>query len=501
MSSELQAYIEALKISDQHIRQLDQTGVGFVENYRFHQEFKFVFDKNKNYLYVSYASSVYLGFSYGTMENRYWRDLGLSSDLMEAVEQQINDVLESGQIIKSKMTEKFGVKQETRYFEYLLAPFYDKHNNVEAVICTVRDITELVQLKVDKMNQDSRFNQLIELCPMGIVLINEHKEIKGMNKTYLDQFFPGYQQNEVIGKSISLLLEKLNVGWECSCLAQALNGVKVEHKIIKQSNRTNICSAIPVQNEIGQIIGAIGVYYDITTYEELKNQYAQLERVHIVSEIAKGVAHEIRNPLTVVKGYLQIFQRTVSTGFNEKIKLVLGEVQKVEKIISNFLFLASNKRSELHWRDLGEIIKAINPLIRNSLSHAEIELMVSIPENTPLLLLDEKEIKQLIFNLVQNGLEAMSDKGTLCIKLDYNEDKVFLSVSDTGKGIEPQYAQKIFDPFFTTKENKSGLGLAICTSIANRHGALMKVVSQVGNGTEVVVRFSRQNKGRIIQLS
>lgn len=147
----------------------------------------------------------------------------------------------------------------------------------------------------------------------------------------------------------------------------------------------------------------------------------------------------------------------------------------------------TNKAIKLSEHNLQSIVKAIYPLIQADAVRMDHDIKLKL-DRVPNLLLDEREIRQLILNLVRNGLEAMLPGGNLTIRTSTDDDDVVLAVQDQGRGINPKTLDKIGIPFFTTKDNGTGLGLAVCYSIAARHDAMIKVETSP-NGTIFFVRF------------
>jgi signal transduction histidine kinase len=227
---------------------------------------------------------------------------------------------------------------------------------------------------------------------------------------------------------------------------------------------------------------------DITELRLYQKEMARLDRLNLIGEIAAGIGHEIRNPMTTVRGILQLF--TAKEKFLEErpcLEIMISELDRANAIITEFLTLSKNKAVMPRVQSLNSIIQAIAPLIEadGSIAGKQIELeLMDIPD----IPLDEKEILQLVFNMARNGLEAMEPGGTLKIKTFTDGDELVLSVQDQGRGIEKAVLEKIGTPFLTTKENGTGLGMAICYSIAARHDAKINVETSPA-GTAFHVRF------------
>ena len=215
----------------------------------------------------------------------------------------------------------------------------------------------------------------------------------------------------------------------------------------------------------------------------------RLARLDLIGQMAAGFAHEIRNPLTVVKGYLQFLRPKVTVPMQEQFDLLLNELGRVEIIINDFLSVARGKFTKMSPRDLNSILNDVLPLLSTDAMKQGIDINLQLEENLPALLLSEAEIKQMVLNLARNGIEAMKSHGVLSISTKKINNEVILSIGDTGGGISEEVRGKIFDPFFTTKGNGTGLGLAVCSSIVGGHSATMEVQSAEGQGTTFIIRF------------
>jgi signal transduction histidine kinase len=171
----------------------------------------------------------------------------------------------------------------------------------------------------------------------------------------------------------------------------------------------------------------------------------------------------------------------------EHIDLMLEELDRANTIIKEFLTLAKNKTSDKIEQSLNPIIEALFPLIQAEALLAGKRIQLEL-ETCPELYIDDKEIRQLILNLCLNGLEAMSSGGLLTIKTYSEEEEIVLEIRDEGVGITPEVLDKIGTPFFTTKDNGTGLGLALCYSIADRHHAVIKIQTS-DQGTIFSIHF------------
>lgn len=214
-----------------------------------------------------------------------------------------------------------------------------------------------------------------------------------------------------------------------------------------------------------------------------------MERLNLIGEMAAGISHEIRNPLTIVKGYLQILnEKKDCLHYKEYFDTMIEEIDRANSIITEFLSIGRNKiEMEIEKTNLNTVINALCPLISAD-AVGQDKIIKIETEDIPDLLLDSKEIRQLLLNLCRNGLEAMKPGGTVTIRTYVDDEYIILAVQDEGEGIKPEILAKVGTPFFTTKENGTGLGLGICYRIAARYKAIIDI-NTGSQGTTFFVKF------------
>ena len=235
------------------------------------------------------------------------------------------------------------------------------------------------------------------------------------------------------------------------------------------------------------------IFYNTTimnTHQQkhLEQEIQKLDRLNLLGEMAAGIAHEIRNPMTTVHGYLQLFKRkSCSPQEIEDLQFMIDELKRANEIITEFLSLAKNKRTELVVKNINNMILSIYPLIQAEALLTGKEIFLELFPHLPDILMDKKEIRQVLLNLVTNGLQAMT-QGQLSIRTFMEDGKVVLAVADQGHGIPVEIQEQIYNPFFTTKEKGAGLGLAICYSILQHHHATLDFTTSP-YGTTFFMRF------------
>jgi signal transduction histidine kinase len=223
--------------------------------------------------------------------------------------------------------------------------------------------------------------------------------------------------------------------------------------------------------------------------QNMKIQIARLDRLNLIGEMAASIAHEVRNPLTTVRGFLQLFQRKEEYAHHvEYLNIMIEELDRANCIIAEFLSLAKNRVINLKPCNLHQILNSIYPLIYASATPENKTILLDL-NDVPDIIADENEIRQLILNLTRNAREAISKNGKIVISTHLDGGSVVLAVKDTGEGIAPEIYDRLGTPFLTTKENGVGLGLAICYQIAERHNAIIDAETS-SVGTTFSIRFN-----------
>ncbi len=215
--------------------------------------------------------------------------------------------------------------------------------------------------------------------------------------------------------------------------------------------------SVPVYSvsECNELRAIEGVVRDITARKQLEDEMLRFDRLNTIGQMAANLAHEIRNPLTTVRGYLQFLscQREYAR-HKEQFTLMIEEIDRANTIIREYLSMSKNKIADLRQCQLNTIIKALLPLIQADANASNMRINL-ILDQIPLLKLDENEIRQMLLNLIRNGLEAMTTGGTITIRTLVRDRNVVLEVEDEGSGIAPHVLEKVGTPFVTMKEKQS----------------------------------------------
>ncbi len=399
---------------------------------------------------------------------------------------------------------QYGFDQD-QYLEALgKAPIYTRekldsimHYFIElAEILADLGVARLRQMEIQEAELRRRDEQLFNIFNNTPNVAIQGYDAQG-NITFwnhVSQQLYGFTAEEILGKPVTSILFEAAETTRATAILQELAASSmpigpVEWKMKHKSGQERIVSStmFSVQLSCGKQ-EFICMDVDVTERKKLEEEVKRLDRLHLVGEMAASLAHEIRNPMTTVRGYLQMlrkkpcFQRHIY-----QFDMMIAELDSANLIIKEFLCLAKNKSIERKTGDINQIIEALLPLLYAEALTGNKSIRWQ-PGLAKTMQMDDNEIRQLVIHLVRNALEAVGKGGTVQISTALAGQEFLLQVRDNGCGIPKELMERLGTPFVTTKEQGTGLGLAVCYSIAARHNAKINIQSGE-DGTTVVVRF------------
>ncbi|WP_337019469.1 ATP-binding protein [Oceanobacillus massiliensis] len=226
---------------------------------------------------------------------------------------------------------------------------------------------------------------------------------------------------------------------------------------------------------------------DVTYKQETEEMMVRSEKMNIAGQLAAGIAHEIRNPLTSLKGFLQLLQAGVSHK-EEYFNVMIEEIDKIESITSELLFISKPLTNNRKQEPVDKMIEDVIVLLEPQAKLKNIELTFERPIHAEILC-DRSQIKQVLINLVKNAIEAMNSGGRITLSVCSFDDRVEILVADEGEGIPEEILHKLGEPFFTTKQSGTGLGLVITKQILDAHDATLNIQSNSLKGTTFQLAF------------
>lgn len=331
---------------------------------------------------------------------------------------------------------------------------------------------------------------LVESMPVGLLAIDMDDRIVSFNQTA--ESVLRISALEVLGKKADEVLPQ-----ELECLAgELVNGKEVMNKEIEcpvaGGKRIPMDVSISLlQGDNGTFLGYIVLFRDLTEIQELKREVEINRRLASLGRLAAGIAHEIRNPLSSIKGFATYFrERYRDVPEDQKTaEVMVQEVERLNRVIGQLLEFARPMSVQKKPTSIQTIIQHSLKMIERDAEAKNIKIRTNLSPEVKEMPVDQDRINQVFLNLYLNAIEAMEDGGTLSVDMHPDQDskQIKITVSDTGVGIEKEDLVHIFDPYFTTKQSGTGLGLAIVHKIVESHRGEVRVESEPGKGTTVTI--------------
>nr|WP_238357482.1 ATP-binding protein [Cohnella zeiphila] len=365
---------------------------------------------------------------------------------------------------------------------------------IESGLGRMRLESELRRVQAERDAETKRLRQFAELSPLAVLFVNEEDQVTYLNKLALEWLPPANRQ-EAAGAPYPEVFKPLGDEALAGAVGRVLRGEDQLYHMLRLGGRMYYVVVSEWKRPLdGRAEGAVLLAQDVTELQRLRDELGKMERLSLVGQMAASITHEIRNPMAVIRGFIQLLNERSQKDQQSYFHIILQELDRANGIINDFLSLAQNRIVEKSDCDLHELLEDLMPLIWADANMRGQSVELQLCERVDSLELNIKEIKQLVLNLSRNGMEAMNDKGVLRIEtLDF-PDSVELRVTDNGTGIPPEKLEHLFEPFYTTKTNGTGLGLALCLSIVERHRGKIRVESKLGEGTMFAVTFCKPGR-------
>lgn len=267
------------------------------------------------------------------------------------------------------------------------------------------------------------------------------------------------------------------------------DGLDVEfwiHKADDHRRRLFHAMAQTVRDSSDDVVYLVGSIHDMTEQRETENYLRRSQNLSVAGQLAAGVAHEIRNPLTAVKGFLQLMPTLAEP--DRAISLMLDELSRIEQIVNELLMLAKPQPIHFQREDLGRRLSEVLQLLGAQAILNNVVVDLQVVDGVPPVECELNQLKQVFINVLKNGMEAMPSGGRIDVLLDVQRTGfVSIHIRDFGQGMTAFQLEKLGEPFFTTKERGTGLGWMISEKIIQNHRGTIDVKSQLGQGTSVTI--------------
>ncbi|MBM7570022.1 two-component system sensor histidine kinase NtrB [Aquibacillus albus] len=335
----------------------------------------------------------------------------------------------------------------------------------------------------EKVSSDQKYReQILNSLPVGIITLDEKTNDITLNSSAVTLLNVSKEEvKENMTNPSNHTMDNRDF-WNLLQTKKVFQNVKTSYRT-KTKEEVLLASQSELKNQMDNIIGRIYFFIAVTEREELEKRMHQSEKLALLGELSAGAAHEIRNPLTVLQGFLMLIKESFPESEQNKFHLpfMLKEVDRINMIVEDMLLLSKPGELKLEEASIKGVIEEMVSYYKKSSDADKIQFHLDL-DNTAVML-DTKQITQVMYNLIRNSSDAMEGKGTISIYSRVKHDTYQLFIQDTGSGIPEDLQQTIFDPFLTNKEAGTGLGLSIVQKIIENHQGKIELFSSSPKGT------------------
>jgi len=345
-----------------------------------------------------------------------------------------------------------------------------------------RNASERYKMEKELRESEERFRKVFEGTLDGMVLWNRQYEIIDINPVAAE--FLKAVRDDIIGKSIweiidERLKDEINIHIEeLERLGTSDSTLTISselgNKYFELSSKGNVASNL-----------SLTVIRNVTEKIGMQEQLQKSDTLSVVGELAAGIAHEIRNPMTALKGFIQLLEMSMQEDHSMYFKVIMSELRRIESTITEFLILAKPQAIQFKDNDMRKVMNETLELLNGQALMHNIQFNVEYANELPYVFCEPNQMKQVFINIIKNAIEVMPQGGFVTIKMD-NQPKEYIHivVEDQGEGIPEKKIKRLGEPFYTTKERGTGLGLMVSYKIIKEHKGKVKVESEVGVGTK-----------------
>ncbi|MGK4122198.1 PAS domain-containing protein [Bacillus velezensis] len=463
-------------------------------------EFERLVEMLPNPLYVSINGTIaYANNAMLAMLGAESKDEVIGRRSYEFIEEEYHDIVKNRIVRMQKGMEVGMIEQTWRrldgtpvHLEVKAAPTTYKNQRAELLLLI--DISSRKKFQTILQKSRERYQLLIQNSIDTIAVIHNDKWIF-MNESGIS-LFEAETYEDLIGKNVYDQLHPCDHDGVKQRIQNIINR-KTESEIIKQSwftfkNRLIYTEMVCIPTTFFGETAVQVILRDISERKQTEELMLKSEKLSIAGQLAAGIAHEIRNPLTAIKGFLQLMKPTMEEN-EHYFEIVFSELSRIELILSELLMLAKPQQNAVKERvNLKKIISEVTALLETQANLKGIFIKTDYEHDSMYINGDQNQLKQVFINLIKNAVESMPDGGTVHIIMTEDEYSVNVTVKDEGDGIPENVLKRIGEPFLTTKEKGTGLGLMVTFNLIKNHQGAIQVDSKPDRGTAFHITFPKQ---------
>jgi len=334
-------------------------------------------------------------------------------------------------------------------------------------------------------------DMLVEALPLGLIANDSGGAIRVVNQAAADMV--GNEPARLIGRNPAEVLPELLAG-QFALPGQGQGKPQIVEGTIESpdgTNRTLYLTAMSVIDEQGASTGEVLLLQDVTHLRQLETELRRNERLAALGRVAAGVAHELRNPLSSIKGLAVLLKGRIGADpeGRQTADVLVQEVERLNRSISELLDYARPEKLQLTTVSIRALLEKAITLVSVDAAELGVRIIPVFSAGNDLVSADEDRMNQVFLNLLLNAIQAMPEGGELRIVTEREGSRLICLIEDDGEGIAEENIARVFDPYFTTKSTGTGLGLALSAKIVEEHGGSVAISSRQGEGTRVSVQL------------
>ncbi|WP_042346872.1 PAS domain-containing protein [Bacillus massiliigorillae] len=439
---------------------------------------------------ITYVNDKFVEISKYTEEELVGKRFGMlnSDQHPKSYFVELWSTIEQGEIWKGELCNV--AKDGTYYWvDTTIFPFLDKKQQPYQYVAIQTDITDRKKVEEELQNTLKELQEYkYALDQASIVAVtNAQGVITKVNDNFCN--ISKYTKDELIGSDHRILSSGLHSKEFFKSLWRKIGNGKVWKGEIRNKAKDGTyywveTTIVPFLNKQNKPYQYLAIRNDITEKKKQEEILHRQDKLSALGQMAAGIAHEIRNPLTSMRGYTEfLLLDEEKAERKEHLEIILDEINRVNTIVEEFMMIAKPKSDLFAVKNIVSILRNTLALFAYEAKKKKVQIHFHASEEEFLILCDENRLKQVFLNLVKNSIEAMPDGGQLNIYVETKEKYVDIIVTDTGVGIPHDQLKKIGEPFYTTKETGTGLGLMISFKIIESHQGKIEIESEQNKGT------------------
>jgi two-component system sporulation sensor kinase A len=449
-----------------------------------------IVDMEYRYVRINHMYTRIFGYTEGDVIGRSLEEFPNASHVLNILSQ-----VKAGMTFTNLITPRYHKDRMLLDIAVSYSPLRNPAGEIIGVMGIFRDITKFVNMERELKRTRELYKLIAENTTDMIKIYTKDNKIAYASPSHARGI--GIPAEELIGKSVYDIIspdetESINKIMARIAETKQPELIQIKMKTSEDDVILSETTITPTLNEQNKIDSYVTIGRNITDREKNDAALRNLDRLSIIGQLAAGVAHEIRNPLTSLKGFSTLLKGTQEKEKQEEyLSIIMTELDRIDMIVNEFMSLAKPQAIQHERNYLISILDSTVNVLHPQALLNNVQIKINYPKDDIEILCSPHQLKQVFVNFLKNAIEAMLEGGTVHIAVEkIEENKVLISFTDEGAGIDDELLKYLGTPFYTTKDKGIGLGLTVSNKIIQEHNGTMTIESQLGIGTTIKVELA-----------